>query len=181
MLVIGVLPLLVALAALSPVRAPAAGSGPCFQLDGQSYCYAWSTKDASMAKTEFLRAGESVNRWQNMVTILRYDEIHTLDGARTRYMAAVRPYLGPDANPQWVTSRHPVHAGEAATRLLLASLDGSDTEYVVVYFFSDPGKPAYAITFSQRVPLPGGEIPTMAQYAKWLHDMRAIVPAKIAS
>ena len=170
--------LLVAAAALTPLPASAASSSPCFKLDGQSYCQAWSAKDATSTKTEFLRSGETVDRWQNMVTILSYGDVHTLAGATGRYMAIVKPYLGPGANPQWVTPKKPLHAGEAATRLLLSS--GSDTEYVVVYFAADPGKPAFVVAFSQHVPLPSGEIPTMAQYGHWVNDMRAMVPRGVS-
>lgn len=151
----------------------------CSKVEGQAYCYAWSAKDASMMKTEYVRSGETVDNWKRMVTILQYDEVHTLDGATAKYIAVVRPYMDANAHPQWVTPADPKHAGEAATRLLLSSPDGSDVEYVVVYFFSDPGKPAYVIAFSQRVPLPNNEIPTMAQYGGWLRDLRAIVPANV--
>jgi hypothetical protein len=170
--------LLFAAALLTLLPALAASSGSCFKLDGQSYCHAWSAKDATSTKTEFLRSGETVDRWQNMVTILSYGDVHTLAGATGRYMAIVKPYLGPGANPQWVTPKKPLHAGEAATRLLLSS--GSDTEYVVVYFAADPGKPAYVVAFSQHVPLPSGQTPTLAQYGHWVNDMRAMVPRGVA-
>jgi hypothetical protein len=170
--------LLSALFVAGSLAAPAAASS-CFTVEGQSYCYAWSAKDASMMKTEYVRSGETVDHWKRMVTILQYNDVHTLEGATAKYMAVVRPYMDANARPQWVTPKNPKHAGEAATRLLLSSPDGSDVEYVVVYFFSDPGKPAYVIAFSQRVPLPNDEIPTMAQYGAWLNDLRAIVPANV--
>jgi hypothetical protein len=169
--------MLAAAVAAIPLPAPAGGT-PCFRLDGQSYCYAWSAKNASMMKSEYVRAGESVDHWKRMVTILRYDDVHSLEGATARYMASVKSYLGPDAHPQWVTPKNPNHAQETATRLVLATPDGSYGEYVVAYFYADPGKPAYVIAFSQALPLPSGETPTMAQYGAWLKDMRAIdVPA----
>ena len=160
--------------------APSGAAQPCFKLDGQSYCRAWSAKDASMMKTEFLRSGETVDHWQNMVTILRYNNVHTLAGATAKYMAVVRPYLGRDANPQWMTPKKAMHAEEAATRVVLSTPDMSDVEYVVAYFFADKGEPAYVIAFSQHVPLPSGQTPTMAQYGNWVNDMRAIVPAAVA-
>jgi hypothetical protein len=163
---------------LAPLSAPAA-PGACFSLDGQPFCSAWSAKDASMMKTEFVRSGETVDHWQRMVTIVRYNNVHTLAGATAAYLAVVRPYLGADAKPQWVTPKNPAHAQEAATRLILSTPDGSDSEYVVVYFMADPGKPAYAIAFSQRLPLPSGAVPTMKQYGQWLHDMQAIVPSAV--
>jgi len=155
-----------------------AGSASCFKLDGQSYCSAWSAKNSSMMKTEFVRSNETVDHWQRMVTIIQYNDVHTIKAAVARYMAVVQPYLGPDANPQWITPKNPRHAQEAATRLILSTPDGSDSEYVVVYFFADPGKPSYAIAFSQHIPLPGGT-PSMAQYGKWLTDMIAIVPSAV--
>lgn len=169
-----VLRLLAAALALVPLPAYAAGS--CFKLEHQSYCSAWSAKNASMSKTEYVRSGETVDRWQRMVTILRYNDVHTLAGTTARYMASVKAYMDPGATPQWVTPKKGSHYEEAATRLILTSPDGSDSEYVVAYFFSDPGKPAYAIAFSQRLPLPSDAIPTKAQYGGWLDDMRAIVP-----
>jgi hypothetical protein len=156
-----------------------AGSGACFNLEGQAYCRAWSDKNASMMKTEFVRSNETVDHWQRMVTILRYNDAHTVKGAIERYMSVVKAYMAPDATPQWITPKNPTHAEEVATRLLLSTADGSDAEYVVVYFFSDPGKPAYAIAFSQHLPLPSGKTPTLAQYVAWLKDMMAIVPSAL--
>jgi hypothetical protein len=163
------------LAAL-PLAAPAAA--PCVKLDHQSYCQAWSAKNSSMSKTEFLRSGETVNHWQNMITILRYNGA-TLEGAINTYMSVVQAYMGPHDRPVWIAPKHGSHHGAAATRLVLQSPDGSEGEYVVVYFFSDPGKPVYAVAFSQHLPLPSGEIPTMAQYGKWLTDMQAMAVASV--
>jgi hypothetical protein len=167
-----------AAAALIPLGAQA-GSGACFKLGGESYCRAWSAKDSSMMKTEFVRSGETVDRWQNMVTIIRYNDVHTVKGAIANYMRVVSPYLGSDAHPQWVTPKNASADREAATRLVLSTPDGSDSEYVVAYFEAYPGKPAYAIAFSQHIPLPSGETPSLAQYGKWLTDMRAIDPAAV--
>ena len=167
-----------AAAALIPIAAHA-GSSACFKLGGESYCRAWSAKDSAMMKTEFLRSGETVDRWQNMVTVIRYNNVHTVKGAIANYMAVVSPYLGPDAHPQWVTPKNASADREVATRLVLSTADGSDSEYVVAYFQAQPGKPAYAIAFSQHIPLPSGKTPTMAQYGKWLTDMRAIDPAAV--
>ena len=168
----------IAVAALIPIVAQA-GSSACFKLGGESYCRAWSAKNSTMMKTEFLRSGETVDRWQNMVTVIRYNNVHTVKGAIANYMAVVSPYLGPDAHPQWVTPKNASADREVATRLVLSTADGSDSEYVVAYFKAQPGKPAYAIAFSQHIPLPSGETPTMAQYGKWLTDMRAIDPAAV--
>jgi hypothetical protein len=167
-----------AVSALIPI-AVQAGSSSCFKLGGESYCRAWSAKNASMMKTEFLRSGETVDRWQNMVTIIRYNDVHTVKGAIANYMAVVSPYLGPDAHPQWVTPQNASADREVATRLVLSTADGSDSEYVVAYFEAQPGKPAFAIAFSQHIPLPSGKTPTMAQYGKWLNDMRSIDPAAV--
>jgi hypothetical protein len=163
---------------LTPLSARA-GSGACFTLEHQSYCRAWSDKNASMMKTEFVRSNETVDHWQRMVTILRYNDTHTIQGAIARYMSVVKPYMAADATPQWITPKNATHAEQVATRLLLSTPDGSDSEYVVVYFFSDPGKPAYAVAFSQRLPLPSGKTPALAQYASWLKDMMAIVPSAL--
>jgi hypothetical protein len=152
----------------------------CFTLDNQVYCRAWSARNSSMNKSEFVRAGETVDRWQRMVTIIRYSDISTLKLAIPRYMASVRPYMQRDATPQWVVPKQMIHGEESATRLVLATADMSDSEYVVVYFFSDPGKPVYAIIFSQHLPLPSGDIPTQAQYGKWLSDLRAIPARSLA-
>ena len=130
-----------AAAALIPIAATAA-SGACFKLGGESYCRAWSAKNSTMMKTEFLRSGETVDHWQNMVTIIRYNDVHTVKGAIANYMAVVSPYLGPDAHPQWVTPQGAGADREVATRLILATADGSDSEYVVAYFEAQPGKPA---------------------------------------
>ncbi len=167
-----------AAAALIPIGAQA-GPTACFKLGGESYCRAWSAKNSSMMKTEFVRSGETVDHWQNMVTIIRYDNVHTVKGAIANYMQVVAPYLGPDAHPQWVTPKNASPDREVATRLVLSTADDSDSEYVVAYFEAQPGKPAYAIAFSQHIPLPSGETPTMAQYGKWLTDMRAIDPAAV--
>jgi hypothetical protein len=169
---------LIAVAALIPIAAQA-GSSACFKLGGESYCRAWSAKNSAMMKTEFLRSGETVDRWQNMVTVIRYNNVHTVKGAIANYMQVVAQYLGPDAHPQWVTPKNASPDREVATRLVLSTANGSDSEYVVAYFEAQPGKPAYAIAFSQHIPLPSGETPTMAQYGKWLTDMRAIDPAAV--
>jgi hypothetical protein len=94
-------------------------------------------------------------------------------------MSVVQAYMGPHDRPVWVAPKHGSHQRAAATRLVLQSPDGSEGEYVVVYFFSDPGKPVYAVAFSQHLPLPSGEIPTMAQYGKWLTDMQAMDVASV--
>ena len=75
-----ILTCIAAAAALIPIVAQA-GSGTCFKLGGDSYCRAWSAKDSAMMKTEFLRSGETVDRWQNMVTVIRYNNVHTVKGA----------------------------------------------------------------------------------------------------
>jgi hypothetical protein len=129
-----------------------------------------------MSKTEFLRSGETVDRWQNMITILRYND-STLAGAIHTYMSIARAYMGPRDHPVWIAPTHGPRHASAATRLVLQSPDGSDGEYVVIYFFSDPGKPVYAIAFSQHLPLPSHEIPTMSEYGKWLTDMEAMAVA----
>jgi hypothetical protein len=167
-----------AVAALIPLGVRAS-SGPCLKLGGQAYCRAWSDKNSSMMKTEFLRAGETVDHWQNMVTVIRYDDVHTIKAAVANYMQVVSQYLGPDAHPQWVTPKDGDADREVATRLVLSTADGSDSEYVVAYFKSGPDKPSYAIAFSQHIPLPSGA-PTMEQYSNWLIDMRAIDPAAVA-
>jgi hypothetical protein len=154
-------------------------AAPCVKLDHQLYCRAWSAKSSSMSKTEFLRSGETVDRWQNMITILRFDN-STLKGAIQTYMSIVRAYMGPQDRPVWIAPTQGAHRAAAATRLVLQSPDKSDGEYVVVYFFSDPGKPVYAIAFSQHLPLPSDEIPTMAQYGKWLTDLQAMPAASVA-
>jgi len=152
-----------------------AAASSCVKLDGEQYCQAWSASDASVSKREFLRAGETVNRWQNMVTIIQYKDLSSIRQVIPRYLSVIRPYLGSDARPQWVTPKNPVHKEAMATRLVLSAPDNSESEYVVAYFFSDGRKPAYAIVFSQHIPLPYGT-PTMAQYGKWLNDMQAIRP-----
>jgi len=163
---------------LAALPLTAGAAAPCVKLDRQSYCRVWSAKNTSMSKTEFLRSGETVDRWQNMITILRYNN-STLKGAIQTYMSTVRAYMGPHDSPVWIAPTHGSHNEAAATRLVLQSPDGSDGEYVVVYFFSDSGKPVYAIAFSQHLPLPSHEIPTMAQYGKWLTDMQAMPAASV--
>ncbi|HTA40066.1 MAG TPA: hypothetical protein VK760_13365 [Candidatus Acidoferrales bacterium] len=167
-----------AVAALLPLGARA-DSKPCLTLGGQSYCRAWSDKNSAMMKTEFLRAGETVDHWQNMVTVIRYNDVHTIKAAVANYMQVVSQYLAPDARPQWVTPKDANSNREVATRLVLSTPDGSDSEYVVAYFKSHPDTPSYAIAFSQHIPLPSGKTPTMEQYGNWLKDMRAIDPAAV--
>ena len=152
-----------------------ANATTCFKLDSQSYCLAWSASDSSVSKREYLRSGETVNRWQNMVTIIRYNDLSSIRQVIPRYFSVIRPYLGGDARPQWVTPKHAAHREAIATRLVLSAPDSSESEYVVAYFFSDGHKPAYAIIFSQHVPLPYGT-PTLSQYGRWLDDMQAIRP-----
>lgn len=163
---------------LAALPLTAGAAAPCVKLDRQSYCRVWSAKNSFMSKTEFLRSGETVNDWQNMITILRYNNV-TLDGAIRSYSSVVRAYMGPHDHPVWIAPTHGPHHGAAATRLVLQSSDGSDGEYVVIYFFSDPGKPVYAIAFSQHLPLPSHEIPTMSQYGKWLTDLEAMAVASV--
>jgi len=162
-------------AAFVMLQPSVAAASSCFKLDGESYCQAWSASDASVSKREFLRAGESVNRWQNMVTILQYKRLSSIRQAIPHYFSVIRPYLGNDARPQWIAPKNSVHKEAMATRLVLSTPDNSESEYVVAYFFSDGRKPAYAIIFSQHIPLPYGT-PTMAQYGRWLDDMQAIRP-----
>lgn len=148
------------------------------KLDGQSYCRVWSAKSSSESKTEFLRSGETVDRWQNMITILRYSH-STLKAAAAEYLAIVRAYMGSDDHPVWIKPTHGPHHEAAATRLVLQDPHGADGEYVVVYFFADPGKPVYAIAFSQHLPLPSGEIPTKTQYGNWLNGLQAMPAAAV--
>jgi hypothetical protein len=156
----------------------AGAASPCVKLDRQSYCPVWSAQSSSMNKTEFVRAGESADHWQNMITILRHDN-STLKDAVQRYMSVVRAYMGSGDHPVWIAPTRGPHEAAAATRLVLQTPDGSEAEYVIVYFFSDPGKPVYEIAFSQHLPLPSNELPTMAQYGKWLNDMQAMPAASV--
>lgn len=173
-----------AAAALIAVGAAArplpAASANCLALDGQSYCRAWSAKNAVMSKTEFVRAGESVDRWQNMVTIIRYGSAPTLKDAVARYMSTVRRWMGPNDKPNWIEPTHPLHDREAATRLVLSTPDLSDSEYVVTYVTWDRNKPAYVVVFSQHIPLPYGD-PTISMYGRWLRDMQAIPASQLAA
>jgi hypothetical protein len=173
------LSLLLLVVAASALPWDAAAGGPCVTLDRQSYCRVWSAKNASMSKTEFLRSGETVDRWQNMITVNRYNGL-TLKEAIAHYMAIVSNYMGPGDRPVWIAPAHGPHAQAAATRLVLTS-PGVQGEYVVVYFFKDPGTPVYQIAFSQHVPLPSHDVPSMAQYGKWLDDMQAMPAAAVAA
>lgn len=169
--------LFIGMAAALPVSA--ASATPCITLAHQSYCRVWSAKNASMSKTEFLRSGETVDRWQNMITVLRYNGL-TMKEAIAHYMSIVRNYMGPDDHPVWIQPTHGPHAEAAATRLVLVS-PGVQGEYVVVYFFKDPGQPVYQVAFSQHLPLPSHDVPSMAQYGKWLDDMQAMPAAAVAA
>ena len=152
---------------------------PCLQLEHQSYCLAWSAHDQHESKSEFLRAGETVTHWQNMVTITRYYDGPPLNRAIPEYMSIVRQYMGPSDRPIWITPTHAMHAQEASTRLVLSTADQSDVEYVIVYFFSDPGKPTFSVILSQHVPLPPGQDSSMAEYKAWLDGLRAVPAASI--
>ncbi len=162
-----------AFAALLPVRGPAA---QCLTIDGQSYCKAWSDRNDWMSKTEFVRKGETVDHWQNMVTILRFDGLDSAHAVAKKYLSMVGSYIRPPGSaPVWIVPSGGAHADAAATRTILAA-DGVQPEYVVVYLFHDAGQPGYAIVFSQHLPLPGDD-PTKADYGRWLHAMAA-VPAQ---
>lgn len=170
--------LVVALPVLAGCSA-AASATPCLQLESQRYCLAWSAHDRYESKSEFVRPGETVNRWQNMVTITRYYQGTPLSVAITQYLAIVRQYMGPSDHPVWIKPEHMLHGQEASTRLVLSTADQSDVEYVIVYFFSDPGKPTFSVILSQHVPLPAGQDSSMAQYKVWLDGLRAIPAAAI--
>lgn len=165
---------------LAAVPLTATAAAPCVTLDHQAYCRAWSAKNAATSKTEFLRSGESLDNWQNMITILRYNN-SSLTGAIRSYMSVVQADMGPADRPVWIAPTHGSHQAAAATRLVLQTPDWSESEYVVVYFLRDPGKPVYAIAFSQRLPLPSDEIPTMSQYGHWLSDLQAMPAALVAA
>jgi hypothetical protein len=160
----------VAIGAAAPLPAAAA---TCLTIDNQSYCQVWSDRNSSMSKTEFLRKGETVDNWTNMVTILRYNDVPTLKAALDLYMSVVMAYMGPDDKPVWIEPDSPQHTQEVATRLALATKDLSDREFVTAYFYRDAGKPAYGIVFSQHPPLPDGAT-DKAHYAARMADLRAI-------
>jgi hypothetical protein len=163
---------LAALAVGAAVPMPAAAA-PCLTIANQTYCQVWSNRDSSMSKTEFLRKGETVDNWKNMVTILRYNDVRSLKAALNLYMGIVSAYMGPDDKPVWIVPDSPKHTQEVATRLALATKDLSDQEFVTAYFYRDAGKPAYGIILSQHPPLPDGAT-DKAHYAARMADLRAI-------
>ena len=134
---------------------------------------------SSDLKSEYLRSSETVNRWQNMVTIIRYSRMNSLSQVIPEYLSTVRAYTGANDHPVWIVPQNRMHAQEEATRLVLSTADQSDVEYVIAYFFGDNGKPAYAVILSQHVPLPPGRNDSMASYRAWLVGMRAIPAASI--
>jgi hypothetical protein len=146
-----------------------ATSAPCVTLDRQSYCLAWSNSTKVLDSYEYVRSGETVDNWKNLLTIQRYhvnapfDEM--IDAQNTQLRKS-------GATPHWIKPAHPSHADEAATEVTLTS--GADTEYTLFFFFQDPGKPIEGVIFSRHKPLPGGEPPSQTQIGKWIDQMRAM-------
>ena len=154
--------------AIRPV--PTVAMPSCVRLQGESYCQAWSHAGASVNQYEYVRQGETVDNWQNMITILRYNQTDELKIAIPSYMQLRRKFMAPGAQPDWMTPADPVHSEEASTQLVLGDGKDADTEHVVAYFFADPKKYAYGIIFSRHA----ARTATKAQYAAWVAEMQAM-------
>ena len=154
-----------------------AASGPCVSLDNQSYCLAWSNSTSALDTYEYVRSGETVDDWKNLITLQRYNTSASFD----EMMRAQDAQLRKSVKPHWFKPANPVHTNETATEVKLT--DGSDTEYTLFYFFQDTGRRIESAIFSRHKPLASGEPPSRAQLDRWISQMRAMSPppAHVAS
>jgi hypothetical protein len=159
------------LSCLVLVLALGAASAPCVQLDKQAYCLAWSHSGSDLDTWEYVRSGETVDNWKNLLTIQRFKVRAAFDdfiGAQNDQL------LKSGGNPRWFKVANPIHDKEAGTYVKLTS--GSDTEYTLFYFFQDTGQRIEGVIFSRHKALASGEPPSQAQLNTWVREMRAMSP-----
>jgi hypothetical protein len=158
-----------ALSCLALIVAIGAAKGPCVGMDGQTYCLAWSNSNKVLDAYEYVRSGETVDNWKNLVTIQLY---HVHAPFADLIKAQNDQLRKSGTTPHWIKLTQPAHTHEAATAVKLTS--GSDTEYTLFYFYQDDGKPIEGVIFSRPNALPSGEPPSQTQIEKWIDQMRTM-------
>jgi hypothetical protein len=154
------------LSALTLFLALGATSGPCVYLDQQTYCQGWSNSTKILDTYEFVRSGETVDNWKNLVTL----QLYKVRPAFAEFIDAQNTQLlKSGTKPRWIQFANPRHTHETATAVTLTS--GSDTEYTFFYFYEDAGQPIKGVIFSRHKALASGEPPSDAQIERWVAQM----------
>jgi hypothetical protein len=135
---------------LALVAGQAHAATPCLTFDGEQYCLAWASVDGATTSNEYLRAGDTVEKWARMVTVKEYSGTKELKDFLPGYIKAVKPYLA--LKPEIFSAKGKTHEDEICLLLLLLAPDKSHYEYVVHRTYVDKGGPVRSVLFSLRIP-----------------------------
>jgi hypothetical protein len=123
--------------------------GQTLSLDGDEYSPVWSNTDNHLISVEFLRSGETVDDWQQMITAKEFSDVSELKEVLPGYMNRVKPYLA--LKPEFLHPGASVHKEDVVLVLTLLYPDKSNYEFVIARFYADDGQPVKATIFSHRI------------------------------
>ncbi len=128
----------------------AAAGTPIVGFDQDSYALAWANVKDNVISNEYVRAGETVDHWERMLTFKEYTGAQHIKDVLPGYMASVKPLLAQKAKVfEKEDSRH---TEEITVVLALLAPDKSHYEYVVHRLVADAKRPVRSMIFSLRIP-----------------------------
>ena len=133
---------------LSPTLA-AAGT-PIVGFDQDFYSLAAVNVNGSVTSNQYVRAHETIDHWQRMLTFKEYAGTQNIKDVLSAYMESVKPLLAQKAKV--FEKEDSQHAEEIIAILILSAPDKSHYEYVIHRLVADAKHPVRSMIFSQRMP-----------------------------
>lgn len=133
-----------------------AASSPCFaapvsiRFNGDTYFLVWAHKDGQVISNEYLRVGETVDKWNRMITVKQYTQSAALKDVLPSYLDYIQPMLA--LKPDFLVPNQKKHQDEVTMLLTLLAPDKSHYEYVVHHMYVDKDKPVMSVLFSLNIP-----------------------------
>ena len=131
--------------------APPAFAKSTLDFDGEAYIEVWSVEQEGARLTEYLRSGENLSTWKQMISVQLHPRASRVADVMNPYAAARKPLYA--AKPQTFQSDDSTHAEDFIFEFLLRAPDKSHLEFVLLRAFSDPNEPVTLFVFSRRIPL----------------------------
>lgn len=146
----------------------------CLQFTGETYCPVWETTQGNMRHVEYLKAGDTVESWQEMVTVRRYGGDNEIKGVIDNYVAGVRPMIS--LPPEFYTKKETPHEEQFVLFLVLKAPDNSVVEVVTNSFYHEGDGVVWSVFHSYRMPY-AQEIDftdVMDQKGEWMDGVSGI-------
>jgi len=117
--------------------------------DGDTYHQVREDVNDTLQTTEYLRTGESIDKWTKMLTVRQYPEASKIKQVFGIYLKSVIPMLAlkPD-----IYGKKSSHKKDVIAVMLLLSPDKSYYEYIIHRFISDDSYSVTSFFFSYKIP-----------------------------